>query len=112
MQPQNQNAPQPAPPQPQDTAFKPDIVSNIPVRQAGPATPVNEAEDIDGLMRDVNHQLKKEDVKPAKHHWFSQDAKPAQPSAHPPAAHHASSAGARPGTAPASPGRQAEPCSA
>jgi hypothetical protein len=86
MAPQNQNPAQP----PDDTPLKTDIVSNIPLHQAAPVAgpvPIKEADNIDGIMKDVTHQLKKEEVKPEKHHWFSHDSKAPKPASA--AAHHA-----------------------
>jgi hypothetical protein len=68
----------------QDTPLKTDIVDNIGVHQsAPPPTPVSEHENLDGLMQEVNHQLKREDVKPAKHHWFGHQTKDPNFSAQP-----------------------------
>jgi len=61
------------PPKPDDTPLKKDIVDNIPLHQAEPQAnpaPIKETENIDGIMKDVAHQLKEEDQKPQKHHWF------------------------------------------
>jgi hypothetical protein len=47
------------------------------LHQAAPApgpVPIKDADNIDGIMKDVTHQLKKEEVKPQKHHWFSHDS--------------------------------------
>jgi hypothetical protein len=104
------------------TAFKTDIVSNIPLHQAAAAPkPVNEADDIDAAMKDVGHQLKQEDKKPEKRHWFGRkssdpnfSAKPVvRESATPPpaaAAHPNQTAGPMPRQpAPKAPAHQAEP---
>ncbi len=66
--------PQPQP-QPDDAPLKTDIVNNIPMHQAAP-TPIKEGEDIDNIIQDVSHQLKKDDVKPPKRHMFSKKPKP------------------------------------
>jgi hypothetical protein len=81
MSPQNQKPEQPS----DNTQLKTDIVSNIPLHQAAGPAPIHEAEDIDGIMKDVTHQLKKEDVKPAKHHLFGHKAD--APAAHPAGQH-------------------------
>jgi hypothetical protein len=87
MAPQNQNPAQP----PDDTPLKTDIVSNIPLHQAalvpGPV-PIKDADNIDGIMKDVTHQLKKEDVRPPKHHWFSHDSNTPKHVSAAPAPHH------------------------
>jgi hypothetical protein len=67
--PQPASHPEPAPAD--DTPLRTDIVHNIPMHQAAGA-PAHDKDDLDGIMQDVNHQLKKEDIKPDKHHWFGQ----------------------------------------
>lgn len=63
--------------QPDSAPFKADIVNNIPIHQAAAApTPIKEGEDIDHIIQDVSHQLKKDDEKPPKRHFFSKPPKP------------------------------------
>jgi len=84
MSPKNQNDPKFSA-QP-DTALKTDIVDNIPLHQATAATPVSEAENIDGIMKDVSKEVKKVDEAPPKHHLFGHKEKSK------PAEHHSVSA--------------------
>jgi len=72
MNPQNLPQPSQNPAEPDGTPFKTDIVNNIPMHSAGgPPAPAKEDENLDKIMQDVGHELKKDDVKPAKHHFFS-----------------------------------------
>lgn len=73
MKPPKQNDP-PFSAQPEDT-LKTDIVENIPLHQAAP-TPISEAENIDGIMKDVSKEVKKVDEPPKKHHLFAHKEKP------------------------------------
>jgi hypothetical protein len=60
-------------------AFKTDIVNNIPLHQAAPAAG-HEDHELDKIMRDVGHQLNKEDHKPAKkHHLFGKHQPKSEP---------------------------------
>ncbi len=80
-----------------DAAFKTDIVDNIPMHHASAApAPISEAEDIDGIMKDVTKEVKKVDEAPKKHHMFGHKdhTKPDE--------HHAPVAAAPPPPAPAS----------
>ncbi len=89
MQPVNQQpTPQPTPSNPPADNFSADLVSNIPVHQAGgvPAQTVGEDAESDKIMRDVGHELKKDDLKkPKKHHlpWNHQSKKDPNFSARP-----------------------------
>lgn len=74
MSPQNQNQPKEQP-APNATPLKADIVSNIPLHQASAPTPVSEAENIDGIMKDVSKEVKKVDEVPKKHHLFTHKEK-------------------------------------
>jgi hypothetical protein len=80
MSPQKQNEPKFSA-QP-DAALQTDIVENIAVHQAAApaAAPISEAEDIDGIMKDVSKEVKKVDARPEKHHWFGvkEQARPDQ----------------------------------
>jgi hypothetical protein len=78
MSPKNQHDP-PFSAQPEDT-LKTDIVDNIPLHQAATPTPVSEAENIDGIMKDVSKEVKKVDEAPKKHHLFPHKEKPKQAS--------------------------------
>jgi hypothetical protein len=60
--------------QPQDT-LKTDIVENIPLHHAASPPPVGEAENIDGIMKDVSKEVKKVDDPPKKHHLFAHKEK-------------------------------------
>jgi len=82
MSPQKQNEPKFSA-QP-DAVFKTDVVENIPLHQAAPlaAAPISEAEDIDGIMKDVAKEVKKVDEAPKKHHMFGHKEHPK------PAGHH------------------------
>jgi hypothetical protein len=93
MSPQKQNDPKFSA-QP-DAAFKTDIVDNIPLHQATTSEPVSEAENIDGIMKDVSKEVKKVDEAPPKHHLFGHKEKPK------PAGHH--SAPVAPAPAPPAP---------
>jgi len=56
-----------------ETPLKTDIVESIPLHQASPAAgaaPISEAENIDGIMKDVSKEVKKVDETPKKHHIF------------------------------------------
>ena len=70
MSPQKQNEPKFSA-QP-DAAFKTDVVENIPMHQAAApaAAPISEAEDIDGIMKDVVKEVKKVDEATKKHRMF------------------------------------------
>jgi hypothetical protein len=74
MKPPKQNDP-PFSAQPEDT-LKTDIVDNIPLHQASAPTPVSEAENIDGIMKDVSKEVKKVVETPKKHHLFAHNEKP------------------------------------
>ncbi|MBX4201793.1 hypothetical protein KW803_02780 [Candidatus Saccharibacteria bacterium] len=62
--------------EPDSTPLKTDIVGNIPMHhaQAAPA-PVHDNDNLDKIMQDVGHELKKEDKKPSGHHFFSKKPK-------------------------------------
>ncbi|MBX4197233.1 hypothetical protein KW801_01605 [Candidatus Saccharibacteria bacterium] len=61
-------------------AFKPDIVSNIPLHQATPSAPVGEDHEFDKIMQDVGHQLNQEKHKPTKkHHFFGRREPKSEP---------------------------------
>ena len=60
-----------------------------------PPEPIKDGDDMDQLMHEVGKELKKDDHKPTKHHFFSRKKPagqhkpvPAQPPAHPAAASH------------------------
>lgn len=84
-----------------DASLKTDIVENIPLHQAAAAAPT-EAENIDGIMKDVSKEVKKVDETPPKHHWFGHKDAP-KPTVHsqtpvaaPPAPSPASTSGPMP----------------
>jgi len=76
MKPQKQNDPTFSA---QPDTLKTDIVENIPMHQAAAPAPVSEAENIDGIMKDVSREVKKVDEAPKKHHLFGhkEQTKPA-----------------------------------
>src|SRR6185437_12431137 len=60
--------PQPAPASPEGTG---NTMASIPVHSQGvaSASPVNEDEELDKIMHEVGHELKKTEKAPAKHHF-------------------------------------------
>ena len=66
MNPPNPSPPPAPAPTPPPTSLTPDIVSNIPVKTpAGSgAASFNDEAELDKIMQDVGHELKKEDKKP------------------------------------------------
>jgi hypothetical protein len=66
-------APTPDPQTASSSGLTPDIVSNIPVHNpSGPAPSagaINEDDELDKIMQDVNHELKKPEKKPDRHNF-------------------------------------------
>ena len=77
---------------PNDVAppFKPDIVRNIPLHHAAPA-PVKDEDDLDRIIHDISHDLKKVGHPAKKKHWFTKKSPVSKTAPHPaPAAQHQS----------------------
>jgi hypothetical protein len=58
---------------PPETGLKTNMVNNIPVHSeaGGQPTPIKDGDDMDEIMKQVGSELKKDDHKPPKKHWFS-----------------------------------------
>jgi len=58
---------------PPETSLKTEVVENIPVHAQAGAQPthIKDGDDMDEIMQQVGSELKKDDHKPSKRHWFS-----------------------------------------
>ncbi len=71
MNPVSASSPPPDPSAAQPDGLTTNLVSNIPVHSQGAAAPgtVNEDDELDKIMQDVNHEIKKTEKKPDGHHF-------------------------------------------